>query len=259
MVLFLSRLGEPLELFTAELNDPAAIKVLSLQPSLASEGQPVPQPAIARLLNSSSQDDTNQFFIGTTESDNHVLVVSYTYRPEIDSLEEQRALLNAQPHTPWNIYNINLNRMPLLDTTGPSKLTWLNYHTGLQMSDRGQSIMPGTLQIDDHRTKIMPAIKDTVHSILNNYAGFWNKREVAFGLCGSNEASHFYAVLLVGGLRIDLASFTIIADTAVIPATESNVPMIFPFLNKYMKKSTLHSELDGRRSNSTEKSASCVY
>ncbi|QRV91876.1 MYND Zn-finger protein [Ceratobasidium sp. AG-Ba] len=312
MVHFLSRLGEPLELFTAELNDPAAVKVLSLQPSLASEGQPVPQPTIARLMNSSSQDVTNQFLIGTTESDNHVSVVSYTYRLEINSLEEQRALLNGaspsvtqispctmqvvvdqqkhnisypypilgfahklriarkshylevivpvskpldfggyclnrtpvlqrNPHTPWNIHHINLNRMPLLDTTGPSKLTWLNYHTGLQMSDRERSIMRGTLPIDDQRTKIMPAIKDTVHSILNDYAGFWNKREVAFGLCEPNDASHFYAVLLVGGLRIDLASFTIIADTAVIPTTESTAPMIFPFLNKYMKTNPLYT------------------
>ncbi|KAG8795946.1 hypothetical protein FRC12_007759 [Ceratobasidium sp. 428] len=146
---------------------------------------------------------------------------------------DRAPMLRRNAYSPWNIHHINLDRMPLLDVQTSTNLGWLNSHTALQLSDRERAIMGGKGNTKDTTSKLLGAIKDTIHSLPNHYSGSWGKKDSVFGLC---EASgDVYAVLFVGGLRLDLASFTVIVDTAIVPLADNTEHKMVPLLDKLVK------------------------
>ncbi|KAG8720900.1 hypothetical protein FRC09_008807 [Ceratobasidium sp. 395] len=307
---YLPKLGEPLELFTSDLND-RHVKLLPYQPVLAYERQSTSRPDVVCFPDPTASSDCARFLVGVNRIDNQHAVISYTTRVEVNSSTEQQALLNGvnpsvtqiapctikllldqreyvvsypypvlgsgyklrvarkshyievilpvsspvdaggysldrapilrqSAYTPWNIHNIRLECMPLLDTKNPTKLAWINPHTALQLSDHERAMMSCEQPARNPSSKAFAAVKDGIHTLANDYLGFYGRKKIAVGLCEPNNIDHFYAVLLIGGLRLDLASFTIVIDTALIPATETTAPYVFPFLSKYMQSNPLY-------------------
>ncbi|KAG8692373.1 hypothetical protein FRC08_009820 [Ceratobasidium sp. 394] len=93
-------------------------------------------------------------------------------------------------------------------------------------------------------SKQLAAVKSTIESIANIFAGTWGERATVFGLCEPFDPGSFYAILLVGGIRLDLASFTIVIDTAVVPAAS-------PLLSKLMKTQKTPHRLSPRNDEAT--------
>ncbi|KAG9124031.1 hypothetical protein FRC07_013134 [Ceratobasidium sp. 392] len=146
---------------------------------------------------------------------------------------DRAPIIRRNSYTPWNLHHINVDLMPLLDLKNTQKLGWLNSHTALQISDRERAIMGGLRDTDDVSSKLLASIKDTIHSLPNHYSGAWKgKKDSVFGLCEPGPAQQIYAILLVGGLRLDLASFTVIVDTAVIPSVDQLVHKLAPLVGK---------------------------
>ncbi|KAG8739647.1 hypothetical protein FRC10_005349 [Ceratobasidium sp. 414] len=143
---------------------------------------------------------------------------------------DRTPILRHTTYTPWNLHHIHTDRMPLLNTKDPENLQWVNAHTALQLSDRERAIMSGQGDTKDATSKLFGAIKDTIHSLPNHYAGTWGKKDSVFGLCETSGKVH--TVLFVGGLRLDLASFTIVIDTAVIPLPDRTEKKLLPLLQK---------------------------
>ncbi|KAG8723861.1 hypothetical protein FRC09_001440 [Ceratobasidium sp. 395] len=118
---------------------------------------------------------------------------------------------------PWNVHHVSLDRMPRLDLEADSKkLEWLYPHTALQLSNRELEIRNGSSTTGLSATNIMLGVKDAIRTIVINSSGIQDPKTRVIKLCDS-DATNAYAILLVGGLRLDLASFTVIIDAALVP------------------------------------------
>ncbi|KAG9092061.1 hypothetical protein FS749_016025 [Ceratobasidium sp. UAMH 11750] len=134
---------------------------------------------------------------------------------------DRAPVLHRAGYTPWNIHHINLDRMPLLNTTDVfKKLPWISCLTALQLSDHERGMMAGERETEGPQSVLMAAVKDTIHSIVAMHA-LPDEKQRVFGFCESGEQAEVYAVLLVAGIRLDLASCSIVIDGAILPLSHS--------------------------------------
>ncbi|KAG9109090.1 hypothetical protein FRC07_008367 [Ceratobasidium sp. 392] len=296
-------LGVNLEIFAANLDDKRHVRLLTYSPTASSDTSTKLQPTIVRFPDPTPEPLMPMFTAELSVAEGQQGVTSYNARVEIDSVIEQRALLNgaivkvtqispctmrlyvgdythvisypypvlgtpnklrvarkshyievivsiAQPlgsggyaldrtpvlhragYTPWNIHHINLDRMPILNTEDViKKLPWLPCLTALQLSDQERAMMSGELETAGPESTLMGAVKDTIHSIVSMHA-LPKEGQRIFGLCEPNEGADTYAMLLVGGIRLDLASCSIVVDTAVVPLTNSMPTSLMAAINR---------------------------
>ncbi|KAG8738398.1 hypothetical protein FRC10_006925 [Ceratobasidium sp. 414] len=137
--------------------------------------------------------------------------------------------------SPWNVHRIPTDRIPLLDTADPNKLIWLSFLTGLQMSDQERAIMSGSAgTIPATISNGLASVKDTIHMMVMQTAAILSKRKRAYALCETSEST-LYALILVGGIRLDLSSLTVVLDVALLPLSEIRVSAMVPGLSEFDK------------------------
>jgi hypothetical protein len=129
--------------------------------------------------------------------------------------------------TPWNIHNVNLELMPILDISQPKDLWWLNALVSLQMSDRELAVRQATLAdpymvSSDH---VLVSVKDSLHSVLIGFTGLQGPPRRVFSIMDPKNGGGFM-ILFVQSLRLDLAAFTLVADVAVVPLENAIMPYI---------------------------------
>ena len=113
---------------------------------------------------------------------------------------------------PWNLHNLQLDRLPVLDVSNKSRVNWIGPQLGLTMTDRELG-----LRRRDIRTDTLTNIKTTIHAILVGAAGIQQRQSRVFGLCvGGNTDT----VIFVPTLRFDLTSHTLVADAYVLSINE---------------------------------------
>ncbi|KAJ1303000.1 hypothetical protein OPQ81_011202 [Rhizoctonia solani] len=125
-------------------------------------------------------------------------------------------VLSKDAYTPWNIYNINLNRSPLLDTRDTSKLYWVEHLCNHQLSAPEKSIRDGSEVTKQQAIHARINFKSSIHSLAKHYVGESAPKSRVIALC-DKEKDRPYAMLFICGIRMDLASMTIAFDTAVVP------------------------------------------
>ncbi|KAG8739431.1 hypothetical protein FRC10_005640 [Ceratobasidium sp. 414] len=167
------------------------------------------------------------------------IVVPVSEPPDAGGYSLDRTpILRHATYSTWNIHHIHTDRMPLLNALDPKNHQWLKNHTALQLSDRERAIMSGRGDAKDATSKLFAAIKDKIHKLLNHHAGTWGEKDSVFGLCETSGKVH--TVLLVSGIRLDLASFTIVIDTAVIPLPERMDKTLVPLLQTFKQANPVH-------------------
>ncbi|KAF8597029.1 hypothetical protein BDV93DRAFT_569974 [Ceratobasidium sp. AG-I] len=134
-------------------------------------------------------------------------------------------ILRQTAYSPWNVHCINLERMPMLDLQYPKKLDWLNSHSALQLSDRERA-----MHDSDSKSKAAPEnvflnIKESIHALVMHCSGVQGDKTRALGLCEPSNGG-IYAILLVGALRLDLASLTVLLDTDIIPLSQNRMSIM---------------------------------
>ncbi|KAG8739258.1 hypothetical protein FRC11_000805 [Ceratobasidium sp. 423] len=134
--------------------------------------------------------------------------------------------------TPWNVHHLNLDRLPVLNISSPSKVNWLNPLCALQCSEREKAIRNGPEAQQQLAVNVLVNVKDTIHAITMNYSGIQGHKTRALGLSDPTGGG-VYAILLVGGIRLDMASFTIAIDTAVVPLSRLRMPDMMPAIQKF--------------------------
>jgi hypothetical protein len=139
---------------------------------------------------------------------------------------DRTPILQQNAYSPWNVHHIHMDRMPILDTKDPDELGWLDPHTSLQLSDREREVM------DDESEKasalnVMVNVKQSIHSLMVGFAGLRDEKMRAIGLSEPSDGG-IYTILLIGGLRLDLASFTVVLDVALVPLSTEKMPTLMP-------------------------------
>ncbi|KAG9077037.1 hypothetical protein FRC06_009133 [Ceratobasidium sp. 370] len=112
--------------------------------------------------------------------------------------------------------------MPRLDLEDSTKLDWLNIHTAMQISDRERRLKNSGSATKEVPPNILVDVKDSVRGLVAHCA---KHRVITFAESGQSGR---YAVLLVGALRLDLASSTIIVDAALLPSLTEGIPALPP-------------------------------
>ncbi|GJE85054.1 zinc finger MYND domain-containing protein [Phanerochaete sordida] len=128
--------------------------------------------------------------------------------------------MDHQTPIPWAIHRLNLERLPVLSTSGIPKerLGWLNTHVSLALSDREQRAREAkTMDTLAH-------VKDSLHSIVVHASGFQGPKPVS--VVGLNLAARggVDTLLFIPELRVDVAAHTIVADAYVLPVHISVLP-----------------------------------
>jgi hypothetical protein len=139
-------------------------------------------------------------------------------------------MLQHQSFTPWNIHHINLDRMPLLDIQNRQKLQWLVLHLVLQFSDRERY----EDRIPRQNRGLLCLLKNSFGSWIQDYTGLRQGSMSVFGLYEPSYGCH--TMIMVGGMRLDLAAATVVLDAAVLPISKSNKKDLATGLDNLSKK-----------------------
>ena len=130
----------------------------------------------------------------------------------------------------WNLPRLNLDRLPVLDTTETENLQWLITHTSLMFSTRERTLRETSTKMTSgiHRD-VRLNYKESLFSMFMSFSGLQSTRSEIFGLSDSTRGG--VSILIMGSrLRLDLANHTVVLDAAVLPLTHSLLPRIRSFL-----------------------------
>ncbi|KAH7314010.1 hypothetical protein B0J17DRAFT_773410 [Rhizoctonia solani] len=148
-------------------------------------------------------------------------------------------IIQKGAYTPWNVHHLNLDRLPVLGVSTPSKIDWLNPLCALQCSEREKAIRNGPETQQRFEVNALVNVKDTIHAITMNYSGLQGYKTRAMGLSDDVTGDGIYAILLVGGIRLDTASFTIAIDAAVVPLSRLRMPQMMTAVENLHKARNL--------------------
>ncbi|KAG9120251.1 hypothetical protein FRC07_004331 [Ceratobasidium sp. 392] len=133
-----------------------------------------------------------------------------------------------------NIHYINLDRMPIINTSDPRTLGWLPTHIDMQLSAQERAWTDATtghskvqncsrltglpcLDSSVSKTDTLPPlieVKQSISKIVLGYSGLSGPPKRLFWLKGAS--SDPYACILLRYLRLDLTSSTVVLDSAAI-------------------------------------------
>lgn len=124
--------------------------------------------------------------------------------------------------TLWGMHRVNLDRCPSFNLSRSEKaFVWLGPHIAHMFSEREdmsrtQRVLLG--RIPDTFT----SLKDSLRSLFILATGLGGETHAEFALCNHSRGD-LYATILVTGVRLDLASHTVIADSWIIPMSDDTL------------------------------------
>ena len=132
----------------------------------------------------------------------------------------------------WNMPRLNLDCLPIIDTSKKKELEWLTTHTSLMLSSRERhlrekSMEPGAAQQKDARINF----KDSLFSLFMHYSGLQGQQARIFGI-NNPEHGGVHILVFVSCLRLDLANHTVVLDAAILPLHDPIMSKLRPFLEK---------------------------
>ena len=132
----------------------------------------------------------------------------------------------------WNMPRLNLDCLPILDTSKKKELEWLTTHVSLMLSSRERhlrekSMEPGAPKQKDVRINF----KDSLFSLFMHFSGLQGQQARVFGV---NNPGHggVHLLVFVSCLRLDLANHTVVLDAAILPLHDHLMPKIRLFLKE---------------------------
>lgn len=138
--------------------------------------------------------------------------------------------LFLQDHTPvlWNMPHLDLERLPVIDSTKKADLQWIGSHVGLQFSSREKGL--GNQSDFEKPQDVRVDFKASLNSMFMRYTGVKNTEQASIFEINNPTDGGVHILVFVPCLRLDLANHTVILDAAILPLTDVLVPQIAPFL-----------------------------
>ena len=136
----------------------------------------------------------------------------------------------------WNIHYVDLERLPVLDHSASSKLSFVKIHVDMSFCDRERRLCAaeteGRLQTSD--LDVVTRVKQSIHHLVVNSSGLKEKRCPVVGL--SDDDQGIFTMIFINGVRLDLASHTVVVDACVLPLTEDLVSRLFNAIAKVQEE-----------------------
>lgn len=147
-------------------------------------------------------------------------------------------MLNDGVLKSWNVHYVNLDRLPSLYIEDPKRLTWLNSHVSLMLSDREREQKEA-----DHGMKPLTEVKLSIHSMMVAFTGVQEstvRRSSVFGLNRESNGG-IDTLIFATHLRLDLAAHTVVMDAFVLPLSIDILDVIGPHLGELSSSGSLLS------------------
>lgn len=143
----------------------------------------------------------------------------------------------------WDMPHLNLEALPIVDTTQHAKLEWLNTHLSLMFTahERRLRSNPSLRQLQGERTRV--EFKESLFSIFMHFTGLQGRREHVFGI-NTPDNGGVHLVLFVSKLRLDLSNRTVVLDAAVLPLHDGLIPKVAPFLQLLTRRGLCNIRVD---------------
>ena len=135
----------------------------------------------------------------------------------------------------WNMPRLNLDCLPILNTSKKKELEWLTTHVSLMFSSRerhlrDKSMEPGTAHEKDARINL----KDSLFSLFMHSSGLQGQKARVFGINNPSDGG-IHILVFVFCLRLDLANRTVVLDAAILPLHNPLMSKIRPSLENLTK------------------------
>ncbi|KAG8755748.1 hypothetical protein FRC11_005812 [Ceratobasidium sp. 423] len=147
-------------------------------------------------------------------------------------------VISPNGYMTWNIHHIHLDRLPILDVRFPPKVDWLSTLSAHQLSERENDVWTGDEVRKHAAVNALVNVKGSIHAITMKFSGIRGYRTRTIGLCEKSQGG-IYVLLLIGNIRLDLASSTIVLDTAVIPLSNDRLDALSPGIQDIVDSKTL--------------------
>lgn len=129
----------------------------------------------------------------------------------------------------WNMPRLNLDCLPIFDTTKRKKMDWLINHMSYMWSARERTLRENTLSYGTIQKDVRVNLKDSLFSQFIDYTGLQGRHAKIFGI-NSPDSGGIQLLFFVSCLRLDLSNRTVVLDALVLPLTNQLVPTIKNFL-----------------------------
>ncbi|KAI6007655.1 hypothetical protein F5J12DRAFT_912959 [Pisolithus orientalis] len=121
--------------------------------------------------------------------------------------------------TLWGMHRVNLDRCPSFKLSqSQNAFDWFGAHTLHMFSEREHTsrVQRALLgRIPDTIT----SLKETLRTLFHLATGLGGETHAEFALCNPSKGD-LYAIILVTGIRLDLAAHTVVADSWIIPKSD---------------------------------------
>jgi hypothetical protein len=141
----------------------------------------------------------------------------------------------------WNVHDVDLDVMPILDLSDRKKLDWISIQTSLQFSDRERHVRESISSDLVPASEALVSVKDSMHSLFSMARGSESGPESSkvIGLACDIPGVGAYAILFVQHVRLDPASFSIIADVSLIPLDHRTMGLFAPGIQALLNSKSL--------------------
>ncbi|KAJ6591246.1 hypothetical protein DFH09DRAFT_1420308 [Mycena vulgaris] len=134
---------------------------------------------------------------------------------------------------PWSMHQINLSRLPTLDTGASDVQSWLKPHLAHMLSARERKLTK------NHENDALALVKDTIHTIFYHASGTsGGPLRRVFGL-RDKPSTEYDTIIFISDVKFDLASHTLVCDGYVLPLTPAIFAIISGEFGKLIQESNI--------------------
>ena len=154
-------------------------------------------------------------------------------------------VLAAKPPRLWNITCLDLDSLPILDTSRKDELAWLTTHTSFMWSLRERRVAETSRQntnVVHHDVRV--GLKHSLFLLFMHFTGLQGDKARIFGICNPNGGG-IQILIFVSALRLDLSNRTLVLDCAILPLYHDLMPKIRSFLQEITNKELMQIKVNG--------------
>lgn len=128
----------------------------------------------------------------------------------------------------WNMPYSNLECLPVINTSAQAELQWLITHASSMFTSREREVRDQPTS-SNSKKDVLVSFKDSLFSLLMHFTGLQGQPARLFAL-NSPTGGGVHVLIFVSSLKLDVASHTVVLDSAVLPLTHKLMPRLHSFL-----------------------------
>ncbi|KAK6591860.1 hypothetical protein H4I96_12137 [Botrytis cinerea] len=142
----------------------------------------------------------------------------------------------------WNMSRLNLECLPIIDTSKKVEIQWLNTHIGGMFNTRERQLKAQATAATA-KGDVRFAFRDSLLTLFMLFTGLQGHKSHITTL-NNPTGGGVHVIILVSSLKLDLSNRTVFLDCAMLPLTHKLMPQLGLFLRDFSGLEVCHIEVD---------------